>query len=84
MQAGGSTAHTHVTHNRCVARRHMIQMVVAEDVLSLFYPDWCIVLNFPVPSTDQHLEGGHGRGREQIMYARLLFMGTKPASFSGC
>ena len=57
----------------------MIQMVVA-DVLS-FYPDWCIVLNFPVPSTDQHLEGGHGRGREQIMYARLLFTGTRPALF---
>ena len=85
MQTGGNTTHTH-THNRCITRGHTTQHVVGEDVLSLLYHVsagfHCVGLNYPVPSTDQHLEGGHGRITEQ--YARTPFhTDTKLASFSG-
>ena len=40
----------------------MIPLVVGKDVLPLFYQVsaglHCVGLNIPVPSTDQHLEGG--------------------------
>ena len=63
----------------------MAQLVVGEDVLSLLYQGFadnhCVGLNFPVPSIDQHLEGGHGRITKQ--YARMPFnTDTKLASFS--
>ena len=62
MKTGGNkTAHTHT----CMARGN----TVGEDVLSLLYQVLAglhfVGLNFAVPSTDQHLEGGHGRGRER-------------------
>ena len=72
--------------NRCMDGGHMNQLVVGETVLPLLYQvfadNHCVGLNFPVPSIDQHLEGGHGRGTEQ--YARMPFhTDTKLASFSG-
>ena len=68
-----------------MAGEHITQLVVADDVLSLLYRVsaglHCVGLNFPVSSTDQHLEGGHGRVTEQ--YARTPFhTDTKLASFS--
>ena len=77
MHTGGNTAHTHI-HNRCVAGRRMIQLVVGEDVLSLLYPVsagiHCVDLNSPVASTDQHLEGGHSSmlGRCLWVVSRLI------------
>ena len=72
-------------HNRCMAGGHMTQLVVGENVLPLLYQGFadnhCVGMNFPVPSIDQHLEGGHGRVTEQ--YARTSFRtDTKLASFS--
>ena len=48
----------------------MTQVVVGEDVMPLLYQVsaglHCVGLNFPVSSTDQHLEGGHGKGRDSM------------------
>ena len=68
-----------------MARGHVTQLVVG-DVLPLLYQAFadhhCGGLDFQV-STDQHLEGRHGRGREQ--YGRTRFYtDTKLASFLAC
>ena len=56
------------THNSCTAWGHMTQLVVGDDVLPLLYQVLaglhCVGLNFPVPSTDQHLVPGEGMGGE--------------------
>ena len=83
----GTGENTH-THNKCMGGGHMTQMVVGEDVLSLVYRVSAglhyVGLNFPVSSTDQHLEGGHGRRGSNECARTRFYMGTRVASFSGC
>ena len=85
--ARGNTTHTH-THNKCMAGGHMTQMVVGEDVLSLLYQVsaglHCVGLNFPVSSTDQHLEGGPWEGKQRVCKDTVQYTDTKLALFSGC
>ena len=81
----GETWHIHTPITGvCMAGRYMIQLVVVENVLSLLYPDSrslrCIGPNFPVPSNDQHLEGGHGRGKEQYAIGCRLRALSQPCS----
>ena len=64
----------------------MTQLVVGEDVLPLLYPVsarlHCVSLNFPVPSmSDQHLEGGHGRGKKTVWKDTVLGHSNKMFSF---